>query len=128
MLPENHGDVRDDRNEGPGRVLISSSAMACMLATTPYWWFLSNVLGEYQSADLVEGWATFIATYRCIRIFNSWMEAYSYSQRTTGMYEMSGHPFVVRLGVRWLLLRAGGSAPSHTGRVLGVPPSASSIL
>jgi bacteriorhodopsin len=51
-----------------------------MLASTMYLWFRSfAVLDKYRSAVLISGLVTFIAAYHYIRIFNSWVEAYSYS-------------------------------------------------
>merc|ERR1712003_177343 len=40
------------------------------------------VLDKYRSAVLISGLVTFIAAYHYIRIFNSWVEAYSYSAGT----------------------------------------------
>jgi len=57
-----------------------SFALASMMATTMFLWFRSNaVLDKYKSAVLISGLVTFIAAYHYIRIFNSWVEAYSYS-------------------------------------------------
>merc|ERR1719384_690689 len=51
-----------------------------MMATTMYLWFRSfAVHDKYKSAVLTSGLVTFIAAYHYIRIFNSWVEAYSYS-------------------------------------------------
>merc|ERR1712079_948888 len=53
---------------------------ASMMATTMYLWFRSTaVYDKYKSAVLTSGLVTFIAAYHYIRIFNSWVEAYSYS-------------------------------------------------
>merc|ERR1712154_713450 len=57
-----------------------SFALASMMATTMYLWFRSfAVHDKYRSAVLTSGLVTFIAAYHYIRIFNSWVEAYSYS-------------------------------------------------
>jgi len=57
-----------------------SFALASMMATTMYLWFRSTaVLDKYRSAVLISGLVTFIAAYHYFRIFNSWVEAYSYS-------------------------------------------------
>merc|ERR1712079_408467 len=57
-----------------------SFALASMMATTMYLWFRSfAVHDKYKSAVLTSGLVTFIAAYHYIRIFNSWVEAYSYS-------------------------------------------------
>jgi len=58
---------------------VLSFALASMMATTMYLWFRSfAVLDKYKSAVLISGLVTFIAAYHYIRIFNSWVEAYSY--------------------------------------------------
>merc|ERR1712014_189801 len=45
-----------------------------------YLWFRSTAVHDkYKSAVLTSGLVTFIAAYHYIRIFNSWVEAYSYS-------------------------------------------------
>jgi len=59
---------------------VLSFALASMMATTMYLWFRSfAVKAQYQSAVLISGLVTFIAAYHYIRIFNSWVEAYTYS-------------------------------------------------
>jgi bacteriorhodopsin len=58
---------------------VLSFSLASMMATTMYLWFRSfAVKAQYQSAVLISGLVTFIAAYHYIRIFNSWVEAYSY--------------------------------------------------
>merc|ERR1711976_771483 len=59
-----------------------------------------GVKAQYQSAVLVSALVTFIAAYHYIRIFNSWVEAYTYSAGTVadGALEMkaptlTGVPF-----------------------------------
>merc|ERR1712079_861035 len=57
-----------------------SFALASMMATTMYLWSRSTAVHDkYKSAVLTSGLVTFIAAYHYIRIFNSWVEAYSYS-------------------------------------------------
>merc|ERR1712242_324815 len=57
-----------------------SFALASMMATTMYLWFRSTAVADkYKSAVLISGLVTFIAAYHYFRIFNSWVEAYSYS-------------------------------------------------
>merc|ERR1712118_16759 len=57
-----------------------SFSLASMMATTMFLWFRSfAVKAQYQSAVLISGLVTFIAAYHYIRIFNSWVDAYSYS-------------------------------------------------
>merc|ERR1711939_756007 len=59
---------------------ILSFSLASMMATTMYLWFRAfAVKAQYQSAVLISGLVTFIAAYHYFRIFNSWVEAYSYS-------------------------------------------------
>jgi len=58
---------------------VLSFALASMMATTMYLWFRSTaVLDKYKSAVIISGLVTFIAAYHYIRIFNSWVNAYSY--------------------------------------------------
>jgi len=58
---------------------VLSFALASMMATTMYLWFRSfAVQDKYRSAVLISGLVTFIAAYHYIRIFNSWVEAYTY--------------------------------------------------
>jgi len=60
-----------------------SFALASMMATTMYLWFRSTaVQDKFKSAVLISGLVTFIAAYHYIRIFNSWVEAYSYAPGT----------------------------------------------
>jgi len=80
---------------------VLSFALASMMATTMYLWFRSfAVLPKYQSAVLISGLVTFIAAYHYIRIFNSWVEAYSYyptkvegGAMTLGNPVLTGVPF-----------------------------------
>jgi len=59
---------------------VLSFALASMMATTMYLWFRSfAVQDKYKSAVLISGLVTFIAAYHYIRIFNSWVDAYSYA-------------------------------------------------
>merc|ERR1712157_188124 len=67
--------------------------LASMMATTCYLWFRSfAVKAQYQSAVLISGLVTFIAAYHYIRIFNSWVDAYSYTA-TPGTPTLTGVPF-----------------------------------
>jgi bacteriorhodopsin len=57
--------------------------MASMMATTMFLWFRSfAVKDKYQSAVIISGLVTFIAAYHYLRIFNSWVEGYTYSKPT----------------------------------------------
>jgi bacteriorhodopsin len=59
---------------------ILSFSLASMMATTMYLWFRAvAVTDKYKSAVVISGLVTFIAAYHYMRIFNSWVEAYSYS-------------------------------------------------
>jgi bacteriorhodopsin len=72
---------------------VLSFALASMMATTMYLWFRSfAVKPQYQSAVLISGLVTFIAAYHYIRIFNSWVDAYSYTA-TPGTPTLTGVPF-----------------------------------
>jgi len=56
-----------------------SFSMASMMATTMFLWFRSfAVKDKYQSAVIISGLVTFIAAYHYMRIFNSWVEGYTY--------------------------------------------------
>jgi len=80
---------------------VLSFALASMMATTMYLWFRSfAVHDKYRSAVLISGLVTFIAAYHYVRIFNSWVEAYSYPQGKvhdgemgTSVPELTGVPF-----------------------------------
>jgi bacteriorhodopsin len=65
---------------------VLSFALASMMATTMYLWLrVPAVTDKYKSAVLISGLVTFIAAYHYIRIFNSWVDAYSYeSSNATG--------------------------------------------
>merc|ERR1712157_380703 len=64
-------------------------------ATTMYLWFrASAVHDQYKSAVLISGLVTFIAAYHYVRIFNSWVDAYSYTAPdATGSPTLTGVPF-----------------------------------
>jgi len=80
---------------------VLSFALASMMATTAYLWFRSfAVLDKYRSAVLISGLVTFIAAYHYMRIFNSWVDAYSYSpgelergEIVIGNPKLTGVPF-----------------------------------
>merc|ERR1719253_1518764 len=60
-----------------------SFSMASMMAITMFLWFRSfGVKDRYQSAVIISGLVTFIAAYHYFRIFNSWVEGYSYEAGT----------------------------------------------
>jgi len=59
---------------------VLSFSLASMGATTMYLWFrASAVKDQYKSAVIISGLVTFIAAYHYVRIFNSWVDAYSYN-------------------------------------------------
>merc|ERR1719174_3225117 len=66
-----------------------------MGATTMYLWFrASAVHDKYKSAVYISGLVTFIAAYHYVRIFNSWVEAYSYEGVPQGEGpKLTGVPF-----------------------------------
>jgi len=79
-----------------------SFSLASMMATTVYLWFRSfAVKDRFQSAVVISGLVTFIAAYHYMRIFNSWVEAYSFgpgNETDTGIFEigdpvLTGIPF-----------------------------------
>jgi len=75
---------------------VLSFALASMMATTVYLWFRSfAVKAQYQSAVIISGLVTFIAAYHYFRIFNSWVDAYSYESggNATGSPVVTGVPF-----------------------------------
>jgi len=68
---------------------VLSFALASMMATTVYLWFRSfAVQDKFRSAVLISGLVTFIAAYHYMRIFNSWVDAYSYSPGNVQLGEM----------------------------------------
>jgi len=64
-------------------------------ATIFFWLQLPNVRKNYRTALTITGLVTFIATYHYIRIFNSWVEAFTVSNSHGGDYNvaLSGSPF-----------------------------------
>ena len=74
---------------------ILSFTLASMSSTTMYLWFrASAVADKYKSAVYISGLVTFIAAYHYIRIFNSWVDAYSYEGIPNGQRpSLSGVPF-----------------------------------
>merc|ERR1711923_27243 len=59
---------------------VLSFTLASMMSTTMYLWVRAGaVQDKYKSAVFISGLVTFIAAYHYFRIFNSWVEAYSYS-------------------------------------------------
>merc|ERR1712007_379610 len=58
---------------------VLSFSLASMMAATMYLWLsVSAVKDQYKSAVIISGLVTLIAAYHYIRIFNSWVDAYSY--------------------------------------------------
>merc|ERR1712004_72168 len=74
---------------------VLSFSLASMSATTMYLWFrASAVHDKYKSAVYISGLVTFIAAYHYIRIFNSWVDAYSYEGVPQGEGpKLTGVPF-----------------------------------
>jgi len=59
---------------------VLSFSLASMMSTTMYLWLRAfAVRDQYRSAVVISGLVTFIAAYHYFRIFNSWVEAYSYA-------------------------------------------------
>jgi bacteriorhodopsin len=72
---------------------VLSFALASMMATTMFLWFRSfAVKDQYKSAVIISGLVTFIAAYHYIRIFNSWVDAYTYKVGSTSP-TLTGVPF-----------------------------------
>jgi len=64
-------------------------------ATIFFWLQLPNVRKNYRTALTITGLVTFIATYHYIRIFNSWVDAFTVSNSGGGEYRvaLSGSAF-----------------------------------
>jgi len=74
---------------------ILSFTFASMIATTLFLWMrVPSISAKYQTALIISGMVTFIASYHYIRIFNSWVEAYSYVGLKSGSNPaLTGVPF-----------------------------------
>merc|ERR1711933_7806 len=65
-------------------------------ATIFFWLQLPNVRKNYRTALTITGLVTFIATYHYIRIFNSWVDAFTVSNSQGGgdyKVALSGNAF-----------------------------------
>jgi len=70
---------------------ILSFSLATMMATTIFLWMrVPSCADRYKSALIISGLVTFIAAYHYMRIFNSWTEAYAWSD---GGIVATGVPF-----------------------------------
>merc|ERR1711879_248174 len=82
---------------------VLSFALASMMATTLFLWMrVPAVLDKYRTAVLISGLVTFIAAYHYFRIFNSWVDAYSYPRPPSGVAsvgENGGYPDPTLTGV-----------------------------
>lgn len=59
---------------------VLSFSLATMMATTIFLWMrVSSAHEKYKSALIISGLVTFIAAYHYFRIFNSWTEAFEWS-------------------------------------------------
>jgi len=59
---------------------VLSFSLATMMATTIFIWMrLGECAERYKSAVIISGLVTFIAAYHYLRIFSSWVEAYTYN-------------------------------------------------
>merc|ERR1712078_224849 len=74
---------------------VLSFSLASMGATTWDLWFRADAVADkYKSAVYISGLVTFIAAYHYIRIFNSWVDAYSYEGVPNGERpKLTGVPF-----------------------------------
>jgi len=70
---------------------VLSFSLATMMATTIFLWMrVPGAADRYKSALIISGLVTFIAAYHYMRIFNSWTEAYNWSD---GEIVATGVPF-----------------------------------
>merc|ERR1712093_571645 len=74
---------------------LLSFSLASMLATTVFLFMrVPSVTERYKTALIISGLVTFIAAYHYFRIFNSWVDAYSYHNVAEGKGPtMTGVPF-----------------------------------
>jgi len=75
---------------------VLSFSLASMMATTIFLWMRVPAINDkYRSALIISGLVTFIAAYHYMRIFNSWVEAYSYAGLASGITDpvLTGVPF-----------------------------------
>merc|ERR1711862_952567 len=75
---------------------VLSFSLASMMATTLFLWLkVPTVNAKFQSAVIISGLVTFIAAYHYFRIFNSWVEAYTYTNLPHGATDpvKTGVPF-----------------------------------
>merc|ERR1711963_417199 len=74
---------------------ILSFTLASMSSTTMYLWFRASAVSDkYKSAVYISGLVTYIVAYHYIRIFNSWVDAYSYEGVPNGQRpSLTGVPF-----------------------------------
>merc|ERR1719321_2584347 len=75
---------------------VLSFSLASMMATTLFLWLkVPTVNAKFQSAVIISGLVTFIAAYHYFRIFNSWVEAYTYKNLPHGATDpvKTGVPF-----------------------------------
>jgi len=68
-----------------------------MMASTIFFWIrIGSIHEKYKSAMTITGLVTFIAAYHYIRIFNSWVESYSFPGGADGVIKdpvITGQPF-----------------------------------
>lgn len=79
---------------------VLSFSLASMMATTLFLWMkVPDVSDKYRSGVIISGMVTFIAAYHYFRIFNSWVDSYTYpTPKEYGEYTVpspaiSGTPF-----------------------------------
>merc|ERR1711870_153505 len=73
-----------------------SFGIASMGAGTIFYWMqIPQVAKQYRTALNITGLVTAIATYHYIRIFNSWVDAFTIANKDGGDYvvKLSGAPF-----------------------------------
>ena len=75
----------------------SSFTLASMMASTIFFWLrVGSIHEKYKSALVITGLVTFIAAYHYFRIFNSWVDAYTFPAAVDGVVQdpvITGIPF-----------------------------------
>jgi bacteriorhodopsin len=74
---------------------VLSFSLASMMATTVFLWFrATSVKEQFKSAVFISGLVSVIAASHYVRIFNSWVDAYSYNGVAQGESpKLTGVPF-----------------------------------
>jgi len=99
---------------------VLSFSLASMMATTVFLFMrVPGVLDKYRTALIISGLVTFIAMYHYIRIFNSWVDAYSYPQAWPGAIAF---PEAYTEGNTWPALLPPPAVPQYPAPLMtGIP-------